>query len=35
MSGVASIGNWVSEYVPQPINATTNKPIINLFFIEK
>ena len=35
ISGVASIGNWVREYVPQPISAITNKPIINLFFIEK
>ena len=35
ISGIASIGSCLREKVPQPINANTNSPTINLFFIEK
>jgi hypothetical protein len=35
MSGMASMGKVVSEYVPHPIKPITNNPTMNLFFIEK
>jgi hypothetical protein len=34
MSGIASMGSFVTEYVPHPINARIKSPIMNLFLTE-